>query len=228
MTKEEGERLLRQADGTISIDSRAQRISSRCYNVIAHNGTDPKNRIALTAHIDSKKGSPGAIDNASGVVVLLLLADLLKEYTGPYRLELVALNGEDYYAVPGQMNYIEKNRNRFDTILFNINIDGAGYIEGDSSFTLFNLPAKTESVIRGIIRQSDGLVEGPPWFQGDHSIFLHNGCPAIAVTSEWIINNHEGQSITHTPQDTPDIVDCSKLIEIAEGITKIILAVCGG
>lgn len=30
-------------------------------------------------------------------------------------IEIVALNGEDYYAVPGQMSYIKANREKFHT-----------------------------------------------------------------------------------------------------------------
>ncbi|MBK9392004.1 MAG: M28 family peptidase [Bacteroidetes bacterium] len=32
--------------------------------------------MVVTAHIDAKKGTPGAIDNATGVIVLLLLSEL--------------------------------------------------------------------------------------------------------------------------------------------------------
>ncbi len=90
----------------------------------------------VTAHIDAKKGTPGAIDNATGVIVLLLLSDLLKDYNGNRLIEIIAFNGEDYYAVPGQINYISTNKNNFNKILLNINIDGAGYKEGLSAFSL--------------------------------------------------------------------------------------------
>ncbi len=65
---------------------------------------------------------------------------MLGDYDGNRKLEIVALNGEDYYAVPGQMDYIYKNQNKFNEVLLNINIDGASYIEGKSTFSLFGLP----------------------------------------------------------------------------------------
>lgn len=86
----------------------------------------------ITAHIDTKIGTPGAIDNGTGVTVLLLLAELLKDHSFNYLIELVVLNGEDYYSAPGQIRYIEQNEGRFSDILLNINIDGAGYKEGIS------------------------------------------------------------------------------------------------
>ena len=84
----------------------SKRIPAKGYNVTGKKGKNNSQRIVITAHIDAKKGTPGAIDNATGVIVLLLLADLLKDYDGDKLIEIVAFNGEDYYAVPGQMNYI--------------------------------------------------------------------------------------------------------------------------
>lgn len=61
------------------------------------------------------------------------------------------------------------------------------------------------------------------WYQGDHSIFVQYGHPAIAVTSQWFLENMTSQEITHTPKDNPEIVDCKKLCEIALALTELIL-----
>nr|MCU0363364.1 M28 family peptidase [Bacteroidales bacterium] len=154
--------------------------------------------------------------------VLLLLAEMLRDYRGSHRVELVAFNGEDYYAVPGQMKYIEENYGKFGDMLLNINIDGAGYYRGPSAFSLFSLPPDIEEKARRIIEKYTGLEEGIQWPQGDHSIFLQSGVPAIAVSSEWFINNIETQEITHTPKDNTEITDCGKLIEIASALHELI------
>ena len=75
MTEEEGDRLAGYAGKEAALESRAQRIPSKGCNVIAFKGANPKRRIVLFAHIDARIGSPGAGDNASGVTVLLLLAE---------------------------------------------------------------------------------------------------------------------------------------------------------
>ena len=220
MTEEEGARLLNFDGKTITLESTSRRIPSQGDNVIARMGHPSGERIVITAHIDAKKGTPGAIDNATGVVILLLLAGLLGDYQGNKLLEMVAFYGEDYYAVPGQMLYI--NQNRFDDILLNINIDGAGYKEGRSAFSFYSLPVEIEHKIRSVLAQHGGITEGAQWSQGDHSIFIQQGCPAIAVSSAWFTENVDSQEITHTPKDNLGIVDCQKLVEIVQALDLFI------
>jgi aminopeptidase YwaD len=222
MTEEEGSRLVNHSGKTASLISNSRRVQGKGCNVIALKGKQSAKRIVVTAHIDAKKGTPGAIDNASGVVVLLLLAELLRDYDGDRLVELVALNGEDYYAVPGQMLYVNRNQGRFQEILLNINIDGAGYKEGKSAFSFYGLPEEIEASIKRVINQWDGIIVGTPWVQGDHSIFIQYGCPAIAVSSLWFTDHIDSQDITHTPKDNIDIVDCGKLVEIAQALNQFI------
>ena len=224
MTEEEGQRLLAYAGKTVTLRSKAQRLPGKGYNVIARRGKQSGRRIVITAHIDAKKGTPGAIDNATGVIVLLLLAKLLENYEGARLLELVALNGEDHYAIPGQMFFVKANQGHFQEILLNINIDGLGYKEGGSAFSLYNLPQEMEHKVKEVLGTFPGIAECPQWPQGDHSIFVQQGCPALAVTSEWFITNMESQAVTHTPKDNPAIVDCEKVVEIAQALQKLLCA----
>jgi aminopeptidase YwaD len=222
MTEEEGRRLLPHAGESIVLKSHSRRIPTNAYNIIARKGKNATERIVITAHIDTKKGTPGAIDNATGVIVLLLVAEMLGDYDGNRMLEIVALNGEDYYSVPGQMDYIYKNQNKFNEILLNVNIDGAGYIDGKSIFSLFGLPEEMKEKVNGVLSEYDGITEGILYPQGDHSIFIQNGCPAIAISSKWLIDHMNSQAITHTPNDNAGIVDCRKVVEIAEALNWLI------
>jgi aminopeptidase YwaD len=222
MTEKEGRRLLPHTGRTVALRSVSKRIMGTGENVIARKGKKTNERIVVTAHIDAKKGTPGAIDNAVGVIILLLLSKLLEDYEGDRLIEIVALNGEDYYAVPGQMRYLRENQGRFHEILLNINIDGAGYKEGKSAFSFYDLPEEIKSKTTEVLQKFDGIIEGVPWFQGDHSIFIQNGCPAIAVSSEWFTSNIDSQEITHTPKDHAGIVDCQKVVEIAEALYMLV------
>ena len=73
------EKLLACAGQMVELVSGAVRIPETAFNVIAQKDSRTKDRIVITAHIDTKIGTPGAIDNATGVTAVLLLAELLKD-----------------------------------------------------------------------------------------------------------------------------------------------------
>ncbi|MEA1959104.1 MAG: M28 family peptidase [Chloroflexota bacterium] len=222
MTEDEGSKLLPYVGKTVVLKSISKRIQGKGCNVIARKGRNLNGRIVIAAHIDAKKGSPGAIDNATGVITLLLLAELLKDYDENRLIEIVAFNGEDYYAASGQMLYIINNQNKFSDIILNITVDGAGYREGKSVFSFFGLPDELRKKVEEVMNEYNGITEGVQYPQGDHSIFVQNGCPAIAVSSKWLIDNLESQHITHTSKDNVDIVDCKKIVEIAQALNRLI------
>ena len=223
MKDTEGEKLLACVGQQLRLESRATRIPGTAFNVIGRKPGREKQRIVITAHIDAKQGTPGALDNATGVTVLLLLSEMLKDKSLQHPIELVAFNGEDYYAASGQMKYIEQQKNGFDDILLNINIDGVGYKESASAFSAFELPDVVQDAFQTIIKNHPGIVEGAPWHQGDHGIFLQYGRPAIAVTSEWFIQNMETQNITHTERDNLSIIDSRRVVEAAEAICDLLV-----
>ncbi|TQV79178.1 M28 family peptidase [Denitrobaculum tricleocarpae] len=221
-TGEEGERLLQRAGEPLTLVSQGSRVASRAANVIARINERAPRRIVVTAHIDAKKSIPGALDNATGIATLLLLGELLAGYKGRFCIELVALNGEDHYAVPGQVAYMAANRGLFDTIALNINVDGVGYLEGDTAFSLFGLPDGMAASASQELLASEGACAGSPWVQGDHSMFLQAGRPAIAITSDWLLQNMATQTVTHTSQDTIDLVAPQKLVSCALSVRRFI------
>jgi aminopeptidase YwaD len=221
MKDTEGTRLLPCVGQTVEVVSRAGRIPETAFNVVARNREVREGRIVISAHIDTKIGTPGAIDNGTGVVIVLTLAELLRESNRP--IELVIFNGEDYYGAPGQVRYVEQNAGRFGDIALNINIDGAGYREGLSCFSPFGLPENIADALRDVLWDNPTLVEGQPWYQGDHSLFLQQGRPAIAVSSQWFIDNMETQQLTHTPADNLSVVNYDRLAECAAGIAELVI-----
>ena len=220
MTDREGKILLDSCAGEmVSFAVRAERKPSRGWNVIATRDGKSDKRVVIMAHIDSKKGTPGAIDNASGATTLLLLAELLDNHSGQLEIELAAVNGEDYYSNPGEMLYLENNRGKFDNIILGINIDGAGYFKGRTAFSLYDCPREIEAAIRDAFSSENELVEGEPWYQGDHGLFLANSRPALAVTSTEMKDLLE---IAHTEKDSPGLVDYKKLADVAMALEKLL------
>ena len=198
----------------------ARRFPATANNVIARKNPDAKDKVVVCAHIDAKEGTPGATDNAAGVTVLLLLAEMLKDYPGTRGIEIVAINGEDYYSAGGEMDYLRRYGESIGSIILGVNIDGAGYVEGKTAFSMYGLPPELETAARSVFGRLDGLIDGDQWYQGDHMMFVQGGRPALALTSEKALEMLS--TVTHSAADTPELVDCRKLVEIAAALNALI------
>jgi aminopeptidase YwaD len=199
------------APARIILDGR--RRPARACNVIARRGPE-RGRITITAHIDTKVGTPGAVDNAAGVTILLLLAEMLDSPT-PTGVELLVVNGEDYYNAAGEVHYLGERGDDLGDVALAINIDGAGYREGRTAYSLYGSDERLSAQLRSLLDRH-GLVEGPQWWQSDHTLFAMRGRPAVALTSE-----HQGpllRQIVHTVRDTPDMVDPALLVRAARAL----------
>jgi aminopeptidase YwaD len=227
MTAEEGARLAAAAVGRpVSLTSTARRIPSTGEAVTARLGASRLPRIVVFAHIDSRMGTPGANDNASGTTTLLLLAELLAGYAGRLGVELVAVNGEDYYAASGEVLWVASNSGKYDEILLGINLDDVGYRKGRSAYSLYGCSEAIAGATRGAFRRYPSIVEGDAWYQGDHMLFVANQVPAVAVTDELVAQLMRG--ITHTERDTIDIVDPGKLASLATALHDLVLILDAG
>jgi aminopeptidase YwaD len=220
LTEADGVRLVAQARSVVELESRAVRRPSSGCNVVGFKAGRTRRRLSFLAHIDSKLGSPGANDNASGVVVLLLLRELLASYTGSLGVEIVAINGEDYYSNPGEQLYLAANAGRWDEIALGINLDGLGYPKGKVAYSLYECPPATERAVREAFSGREALMEGEPWFQGDHAMFIMNQTPALALTSDRLDDLF--REILHSPNDTPDTVEPARLAEPAKALEDLV------
>ncbi len=187
------------------------------------NGNSPHKRLVFTAHIDSKLGTPGALDNAAGVVSLLLLAELLKDYAEPVEIELVAINGEDYYSSPGEMLYLQANAGRMDEIVLAVNIDGVGFHQGSSAWSAYELPQELVSSAIQAFDSQPGIIQGESWNQGDHMLFVMNQRPAIAITSEQVWQTVS--EFAHTTKDQPNLVNPAHLVHLAYALKELVALV---
>jgi aminopeptidase YwaD len=189
--------------------------------VIARKPGRSSRRVVLTAHIDSKDNTPGAVDNATGVAILLLLTELLQEFVGDIGIEIVAINGEDYYSAIGEVKYLEFNKNDMDEILLNINMDGVGYRDGGTAYSFYECNDDVKEMVNDVFSAFEDIEEGEIWHSGDHMIFVQSGTPAVAITSEHGMTGLA--QISHTPKDRPELVDPSKLVTTALALRDLLL-----
>jgi aminopeptidase YwaD len=218
-----GGRIAAKNGRAFTLKAGAERIPATAANVVARKNPGAAQTIVVCAHIDAYGDSPGAGDNASGVVVLLLLAEALRDYEGPAEIELIAFNGEDHYSAGGEMDYLNRYGNDLARVKLAINLDYVGCAGGRSAYSFYNCPAETQKAARRTFDAFAGLTEGPPWHQGDHMIFVMQQKPAIALTAENAAQL--AATVTHTAADIPELIDPAKLVEIAAALKALISGV---
>lgn len=222
MTAQDGAELALRAGrvASVSIDSEV-RPSSGSQPYGRRVGRD-QGRIIVCAHIDSKPGTPGALDNAAGVAVMLAVADLLGDADVSHTVEFVPFNGEDHVLAPGELAWLRANEDLSD-ILLAVNIDAAGLPGAPSAYSLYGVDADMTQVIARVAEDSPGVAEGPQWPASDHMVFAMRGVPAMAVTSTDFAT--ASGEYSHTAADVPAILDYGLLAGTARFIARLVATI---
>ncbi|HSK47884.1 MAG TPA: M28 family peptidase [Coriobacteriia bacterium] len=220
LTDVEGERLLAHAGEQAKVRIDSTRIPTVAEHVVALKPGRSAKRIVISAHIDSRKGSPGALDNASGVVTVVLLAEMLEGRSFEYTLEFVPFNGEDNYANPGEMLWAGENEGHFDEIALNVNIDDSGQRDSDNHVSFYGCPEEFTEVATAAMAGRARIAEGPQWFQGDHMIAVQAGRPALAVASSEM--ERFMAEYAHSERDTIELADPQLIADTAEYLADVI------
>jgi aminopeptidase YwaD len=218
----DGERLLSHAGEYVRlhIDSLARQVPAEQVVALKRGAASDGRRVVVSAHIDSRYGTPGALDNAGGVCVLMALADLLGEAPPSLDVELVPFNGEDDFAAPGEMAYLGRAEAALDRIALDINIDAVGRAGDDTAISFYGCSEETKRVALLAAASVPRVVQGPEWPMSDHMIFAMRGTPAIAVTSTGLAEI--AATVAHTKDDVPDLVETALIDDAARYIAAII------
>lgn len=203
----------------VSIDSEVR--PSRGIQPIARRSGTDSGRIIVSAHVDSKPNTPGALDNAAGVAVMLAVADLLGNTSYRHTVEFVPFNGEDHVLAPGELAWLAANDDLSDLKLV-INIDAAGLPGAPSAYSLYGIDEAAQAVIERVAADNVNVTEGPQWPASDHMIFAMRGIPAIAITSTDFAT--ASGEYSHTPADVPELLDYDLLTGTAHFIAQLIAA----
>lgn len=200
----------------------ARRFIAPARQLTARRGPAGAPRAIAMAHIDSKGGSPGAVDNATGVAALLAVAELLADYHGPNLVELVPMNGEDYYASSGEHLFVAQNDGRWEEIVGAVNMDAIGARDAGTAVSMYGLSDAGIDIVDRVVRRHPRVSMGEEWYESDHSIVAAHGRPAVALTST---NFRElCAEVTHTERDTLDVVDPGEVAAAAEFVADLIRA----
>ncbi|MEM7735512.1 MAG: M28 family peptidase [Deinococcota bacterium] len=199
-----------------------QRDDTTAANVIARKHSEHPSKVVIMAHFDTKPGTPGALDNASGVAALLSMSSLLKDIN--IGVELIAFNGEDYFSVPGQMVYLTAYSDTFSNIKLAINCDGIGLRDSKTAVSLLECPETYSHHITTLINQSTPAFEQiAPWYQGDHMMFASASVPSIALTSTGIFPLID--EVIHTDNDILELIDPHVISNICLFMKEVVVGI---
>jgi aminopeptidase YwaD len=213
-----GLKLLMKPGAIVQMKIAARRSPSHTANVLGRlQGAIPE-RIVLCAHYDTKVDTPGAYDNAAGVGVILILAELLSQKKHRHTLEWVAFTGEEGSGL-GDMEYARNARrtgNGFDQVTTALNFDGVGPFTGTTTVASFAASQALETCLDEMITNYPGVIRVEPWPASDHYIFYSNGTPSVALTSKGI------RDVYHTLSDTFEWISGEKLAETAQLVLNLV------
>lgn len=200
--------VLLNSKGIAVLRLTTERRPTTAANVIATYGKGER-KVSFSAHIDTKPTTPGALDNGSGVAVLLALASKIVNAEYPYQIEFTLFNGEDYYSTPGEIRFMQSYLKNPDDYICAFNVDGVGMKDSSTSYSFYECPDDLQKRIDTFAVTCQDVEKIEPWPMGDHMIFAGSGIPAVAITATHIFSLME--AVMHTPKDNLSIVDMDKL-----------------
>ena len=211
---EVGRTLLRHARPSLRLRIESHQSAGHFHNVVARRAGRRAERLVLLAHLDSMHNTPGAIDNASGVAVLLALAERLAGCDLSLGLEWIAVNGEENGGL-GDAEYLRRQGDSLDQVLAVINVDGVGGQVGANSLTVMGASQAFREQIAHVHQRYPGIVWVDPWYESDHSAFLSRGVPCIPLSSVGVANNH-------LSSDSVEWISPAKLDEAVSLVTDMV------
>ena len=191
-------------------------------NIIGKIEGTSNNAVIISAHFDhigvqDGKIIKGAIDNASGVAVLLDLAETLNNKYSIEKPEFdiifCAFNSEENGLI-GSKKFIEDIDGKYNSLI-NINIDSVGYKDGrkvtfldaNTNTSLYE-PMKTVIENNGLEVELDTDLKGT----ADSVAFDKVGIPAICIIDENV------KEVIHTENDVPELIDYERLDKIVKSV----------
>jgi aminopeptidase YwaD len=197
---------LLRTNSALRLQIKSRRAQGQACNVVARKAGEHPARIVLCAHYDTKFNTPGACDNASGVAMLLALAEKLGRQKLHYGLECTAFDNEEYLPI-GDDEYMRRNGPSLDDVVMAINMDGVGQLMGGTSIAIYVSSPAFQAHVGEIVRRYPGVTWVDPWPESNHSTYSWRGVPCLAFSTT------AGARIYHTQADTLERVNLAKLEE---------------
>lgn len=222
---------------------RGQNHQNLILNIPSATGNNQKPPILIGAHYDTVPGTPGADDNATGVAVLLELANKFTEQPAKYPLQIVAFDMEEY-GLLGSTEYAAYLHQQQQPLRLMISLEMLGYCNstpgsqrypkplerfypnhGDFIALIGNLPTIPDliSLSRSISKVGVPSEWLPTFNKGfiigqtrlsDHAPFWDRGYRAMMVTDTAFLRNPH----YHKPSDRIETLNLDFLTGVCSGL----------
>ncbi|MBU5317856.1 M28 family peptidase [Clostridium bornimense] len=195
-------------------------------NIIGKIDGKSDNAIIISAHFDhigiqDGKIIRGAIDNASGVSVLLEVAETLKNKYSidkpEFDIIFAAFNGEES-GMKGSSEFVHDIIGEYDNLI-DINIDSVGYKNGGKVTFLNNKGYDTLNKSMEKILKNNGLevtLGNKILGRSDSDSFKRPEMKSICIIEENV------KEVIHSERDTPEMVDYSRLDKISNSVIELV------
>lgn len=198
---------------TLHIDTKSAESDAQTVIGTTPNLTDK--RIVICAHYDTKFGTAGAWDNASGVASMLTLVEILTKHNLDVGFEFVAWGDEEYHAKSDHA-YFDYLGDDLNQILAVVNIDGVGQATGTHTITMLAQSLEFEDMVKQHVTDSyPAMMWSDPWYASNHFSYFARGIPCIALTTT-------GVDLAHQAYDTDKWLTEAKFAEIVKLVTEIV------
>jgi alkaline phosphatase isozyme conversion protein len=195
-------------------------------NVIATKPGKSTKQVIVGGHYDSVSASKGADDSASGISVILEVAEVLKHINTPYTIKFVAfgaeetgLRGSSYYVSQMSLEDIQST-----VVMINLDSLAVGdymYVygnEGEAGFArdqALNIAEKLKLSLQTNPGLNPHYPAGTTGDWSDHAPFKAKGIPyAYFEATNWELGDLDGYTQTvkdgeiwHTPKDTLEYIE---------------------
>lgn len=212
---EVGLTLLKRSDPALHLGIETQRAPGQAYNVVGKQAGQKREHIVPCAHLDTKLDTPGAFDNASGVAIMLALAESWADQDLSTSIEWVAFNGEEMGGL-GDVAYWSQRKDEIGQMLAVINVDGAGQILGTNSIAVMACSQSFQNQVAELHKRYPGVWWSDPWMASNHGAFLSRGVPSVAFSAVGVAD------VLHRPTDTIEWISPAKLGEVASLIANLV------
>jgi aminopeptidase YwaD len=195
----------------------AEKFDYRCANIIGVMNPEAEGKkIIVAAHYDTAPGTVGACDNASGTVVLLLLAGILKKKDISERIDFIVFGSEEFGSRMGSSVYVEEHKNELDNIRFMCNLDDLACPLAGQKASIYGPEPFCASVEKSL--KNYGILKEPEYLpNGDNKFFYEAGVPNVSI-----ITKAQSYIQIHSPDDNMTKVNAETAMNAVKAVANLV------